>query len=64
MCLLWLRDLFFGESIGGGGDHRIDFKKKIEEEEQANLDEMLKDRGCRNLNTELIQIYQKEAATS
>ena len=50
--LLRIRDFLFGEDISGGGgaDHHIDFQKKIEEEEQDNLDEILKTRGCRNLN--------------
>lgn len=49
--LLRIRDFLFGEDIKGGGtDHHIDFQKKIEEEEQDNLDEILKTRGCRNLN--------------
>ena len=45
--LLRIRDFLFGEDRT---DHHIDFKKKIEEEEQDNLDEILKTRGCRNLN--------------
>ena len=41
--LLRIRDFLFGEDIrGGGANHHIDFKKKIEEEEQDNLDEILK----------------------
>jgi hypothetical protein len=52
MILLRIRDFLFGEDVdGGGGYPHIDFKKKIEEEEQANLDEIVKERGCRNLNT-------------
>jgi hypothetical protein len=50
MLLIKLRDFLFGEDVGGVS-HHIDFKKKLEEEEQANLDEILRDRGCRkNLN--------------
>lgn len=42
--LLRIRDFLFGEDISGGGgaDHHIDFQKKIEEEEQDNLDEIRK----------------------
>jgi len=41
--LLRIRDFLFGEDIRGvGANHHIDFQKKIEEEEQDNLDEILK----------------------
>jgi len=60
MLLLRIRDFLFGEDVDGGSYHHIDFKKKIEEEEQANLDEIIKDRGCRNLDTDLMQLYQNE----
>lgn len=59
MGLLRLRDFLFGED-GSSGNHHIDFKKKIEEEEQANLDEILRDRGHRSLDTDLMKIYQHE----
>ena len=60
MLLLRIRDFLFGEDVDGGSYHHIDFKKKIEEEEQANLDEIIKDRGCRNLDADLMQLYQNE----
>ncbi len=41
MGLLRIRDLLFGEDFSSGGSHcHIDVKKKIEEEEQANLEEI------------------------
>lgn len=51
VVLLRLRDFVFGADIGSLGDHHIDFNKKIEEEEQLNLDEMRKSRRCRNVST-------------
>ena len=43
--LLRLRDIIFGQDvIMTKGDHRIDFNKKIVEEEQLNLDMLVKDR--------------------
>jgi len=39
--LLGLRDLVFEQDVRiGDGRHAIDFNKKIEEEEQLNLDEI------------------------
>ena len=40
LVLLRLRDLVFGQDVGteGGQRPKIDFRKKIESEEQLNLD--------------------------
>ena len=43
--LLRIRDVLFGEDISCGSNCHIDVKKKIEEEEQANLDQIIKGRG-------------------
>ena len=47
MALLRIRDFVFGEDVcnSDSGIKHIDFKKKIEEEEEANLDELFKGRG-------------------
>ena len=50
MILLRIRDYIFGEDVSSGsGINHIDFKKKIEEEEQANLDELFKSQGSNKL---------------
>ena len=45
MGLLRIRDFIFGEDVSNSGIKHIDFKKKIEEEEQANLDELFEGQG-------------------
>ena len=50
--LLRLRDIIFGSDVGiGTVDHRIDFNKKIAEEEQMNLDLLLKGQKCEVIDT-------------
>lgn len=52
MILLRIRDYIFGEDVSSSsssGINHIDFKKKIEEEEQANLDELFKSQGSNKL---------------
>ena len=49
--LLRLRDIIFGGDVSTGDHHIIDFNKKIEEEEQLNLDQILNKSRCGTLNT-------------
>ena len=53
--LLMLRDFMFGNDVGTKGDHHIDFNKKIEEEEELNLNVL--GRSSKKLNTESITSY-------
>lgn len=53
-ALLRLRDLVFGDGVSTAADHHIDFNKKIEEEEQLNLDLILQGRRCKSLDTDAI----------
>ena len=53
--LLMLRDILFGGDVSTKGDHHIDFNKKIEEEEELNLNVL--GRSSKKLNTESIISY-------
>lgn len=49
----------FGRDVGLS-DHHVDFDKKIVEEEQMNLDEILKGGRCKNLDVEFIDRQNKK----
>jgi len=53
--LLLLRDVLFGNDVSTKGDHHIDFNKKIEEEEELNLNVL--GQSSKRLNTESIISY-------
>jgi hypothetical protein len=52
--LLKIKDFLFGHDVDVGY-HHIDFQKKIEEEEQLNIDELNKHPICKHLNTNLMK---------
>ena len=53
--LLMLRDVMFGGDVSTKGNHHVDFNKKIEEEEELNLDVL--GRSSKKLNTKSIASY-------
>ncbi len=59
--LLRLRDVIFGSDVDiGTVDNRIDFNKKIAEEEQMNLDILLKGQKCEVIDTASIVKRNRE----